>query len=82
MTTMVDVARRAGVSVVTVPRAPDESRPVRPSTRAAALGTVDELGRTHHTSARRASCGCPEDAPPPAAPPATPPAAQERNRIP
>ncbi|MFJ9852034.1 hypothetical protein [Streptomyces sp. NPDC101150] len=76
------MARRAGVSVATVPRAPDESRPVRPGPRAAALGAVDALGCTHHTSAHRATRGCPGDAPPPAAPPATPPAAQERNRIP
>ncbi|TJZ51088.1 LacI family transcriptional regulator [Streptomyces piniterrae] len=52
MTTMVDVARRAGVSVATVSHVLNETRPVRPDTRAAVLGAIDELGYTHNTLAR------------------------------
>ncbi|AZS71230.1 LacI family transcriptional regulator [Streptomyces lydicus] len=52
MTTMVDVARRAGVSVATVSHVLNETRPVRPGTRAAVLGAMDELGYTHNTLAR------------------------------
>ncbi|MFE1176295.1 LacI family DNA-binding transcriptional regulator [Streptomyces sp. NPDC058773] len=52
MTTMVDVARRAGVSVATVSHVLNETRPVRPGTRAAVLGAIDELGYTHNTLAR------------------------------
>ncbi|UQA96096.1 LacI family DNA-binding transcriptional regulator [Streptomyces halobius] len=52
MTTMVDVARRAGVSVATVSHVLNETRPVRPATRAAVLGAIDELGYTHNTLAR------------------------------
>ncbi|MFJ6752967.1 LacI family DNA-binding transcriptional regulator [Streptomyces sp. NPDC091266] len=52
MTTMVDVARRAGVSVATVSHVLNDTRPVRPDTRAAVLGAIDELGYTHNTLAR------------------------------
>ncbi|KIZ17986.1 LacI family DNA-binding transcriptional regulator [Streptomyces natalensis] len=52
MTTMVDVARRAGVSVATVSHVLNATRPVRPDTRAAVLGAVDELGYTPNTLAR------------------------------
>ncbi|WP_329178157.1 LacI family transcriptional regulator [Streptomyces decoyicus] len=52
MTTMTDVARRAGVSVATVSHVLNETRPVRPDTRAAVLGAIDELGYTHNTLAR------------------------------
>ncbi|MFI9049872.1 LacI family DNA-binding transcriptional regulator [Streptomyces sp. NPDC053427] len=52
MTTMVDVARRAGVSVATVSHVLNGTRPVRPDTRAAVLGAIDELGYTHNTLAR------------------------------
>lgn len=52
MTTMVDVARRAGVSVATVSHVLNETRPVRPDTRAAVLGAIEELGYTHNTLAR------------------------------
>ncbi|MFG2140516.1 LacI family DNA-binding transcriptional regulator [Streptomyces sp. NPDC048650] len=52
MTTMVDVARRAGVSVATVSHVLNETRPVRPDTRAAVLGAIDELGYTPNTLAR------------------------------
>ena len=52
MTTMVDVARRAGVSVATVSHVLNGTRPVRPTTRAAVLGAIDELGYTHNTLAR------------------------------
>lgn len=52
MTTMVDVARRAGVSVATVSHVLNQTRPVRPDTRAAVLGAIDELGYTHNTLAR------------------------------
>ncbi|MFF4698768.1 LacI family DNA-binding transcriptional regulator [Streptomyces chattanoogensis] len=52
MTTMVDVARRAGVSVATVSHVLNGTRPVRPDTRAAVLAAIDELGYTHNTLAR------------------------------
>ncbi|MFI2241752.1 LacI family DNA-binding transcriptional regulator [Streptomyces chrestomyceticus] len=52
MTTMVDVARQAGVSVATVSHVLNETRPVRPDTRAAVLAAIDELGYTHNTLAR------------------------------
>ncbi|MFI0155463.1 LacI family DNA-binding transcriptional regulator [Streptomyces lydicus] len=52
MTTMMDVARRAGVSVATVSHVLNETRPVRPDTRAAVLGAIEELGYTHNTLAR------------------------------
>ncbi|MGW7491682.1 LacI family DNA-binding transcriptional regulator [Streptomyces sp. NPDC054786] len=52
MTTMTDVARRAGVSVATVSHVLNDTRPVRPDTRAAVLGAIDELGYTHNTLAR------------------------------
>ncbi|GCD38507.1 LacI family transcriptional regulator [Streptomyces chrestomyceticus JCM 4735] len=52
MTTMVDVARQAGVSVATVSHVLNETRPVRPDTRAAVLKAIDELGYTHNTLAR------------------------------
>ncbi|MEU9489011.1 LacI family DNA-binding transcriptional regulator [Streptomyces decoyicus] len=52
MTTMTDVARRAGVSVATVSHVLNETRPVRPDTRAAVLGAIDELGYTPNTLAR------------------------------
>ncbi|MDQ8702763.1 LacI family DNA-binding transcriptional regulator [Streptomyces sp. LHD-70] len=52
MATMVDVARRAGVSVATVSHVVNETRPVRPATRAAVVAAIDELGYTHNTLAR------------------------------
>ncbi|QHC21751.1 LacI family DNA-binding transcriptional regulator [Streptomyces sp. GS7] len=52
MTTMVDVARCAGVSVATVSHVLNDTRPVRPGTRAAVLAAIDELGYTHNTLAR------------------------------
>ncbi|MFF4286654.1 LacI family DNA-binding transcriptional regulator [Streptomyces sp. NPDC001633] len=52
MTTMVDVAQRAGVSVATVSHVLNGTRPVRPGTRAAVLGAIEELGYTHNTLAR------------------------------
>ncbi|ANZ19363.1 transcriptional regulator, LacI family [Streptomyces noursei ATCC 11455] len=52
MTTMVDVARRAGVSVATVSHVVNDTRPVRPDTRAAVLAAIEELGYTHNTLAR------------------------------
>ncbi|MFJ6790651.1 LacI family DNA-binding transcriptional regulator [Streptomyces angustmyceticus] len=52
MTTMTDVARRAGVSVATVSHVLNDTRPVRPDTRAAVLGAIEELGYTHNTLAR------------------------------
>ncbi|MFI7100282.1 LacI family DNA-binding transcriptional regulator [Streptomyces sp. NPDC050161] len=52
MTTMADVARRAGVSVATVSHVLNDTRPVRPDTRAAVLGAIDELGYTPNTLAR------------------------------
>ncbi|MCZ1010555.1 LacI family DNA-binding transcriptional regulator [Streptomyces lydicus] len=52
MTTMTDVARRAGVSVATVSHVLNDTRPVRPGTRAAVLGAIDELGYTPNTLAR------------------------------
>ncbi|MFE9139868.1 LacI family DNA-binding transcriptional regulator [Streptomyces tubercidicus] len=52
MTTMADVARRAGVSVATVSHVLNGTRPVRPGTRAAVLGAIDDLGYTHNTLAR------------------------------
>lgn len=52
MATMVDVARHAGVSVATVSHVLNETRPVRPATRAAVRAAIDELGYTHNTLAR------------------------------
>ncbi|MFG2865715.1 LacI family DNA-binding transcriptional regulator [Streptomyces sioyaensis] len=52
MTTMADVARRAGVSVATVSHVLNGTRPVRPDTRTAVLGAIDALGYTHNTLAR------------------------------
>ncbi|UNO42695.1 LacI family DNA-binding transcriptional regulator [Streptomyces sp. MST-110588] len=52
MTTMADVARHAGVSVATVSHVLNETRTVRPGTRAAVLDAIDELGYTHNTLAR------------------------------
>ncbi|MCE4944592.1 MULTISPECIES: LacI family DNA-binding transcriptional regulator [Streptomyces] len=52
MTTMVDVARRAGVSVATVSHVVNDTRPVRPDTRAAVLAAIEDLGYTHNTLAR------------------------------
>ncbi|MFC7303903.1 LacI family DNA-binding transcriptional regulator [Streptomyces monticola] len=52
MATMVDVARRAGVSVATVSHVLNETRPVRPATRDAVRAAIDELGYTHNTLAR------------------------------
>ncbi|MGW2920639.1 LacI family DNA-binding transcriptional regulator [Streptomyces angustmyceticus] len=52
MTTMTDVARRAGVSVATVSHVLNDTRPVRPDTRAAVLRAIEELGYTHNTLAR------------------------------
>ncbi|MER7394774.1 LacI family DNA-binding transcriptional regulator [Streptomyces sp. NPDC000151] len=52
MATMVDVARRAGVSVATVSHVLNETRPVRPDTRKSVLDAIDELGYTHNTLAR------------------------------
>lgn len=52
MATMVDVARRAGVSVATVSHVLNETRPVRPDTRKAVVDAIDELGYTHNTLAR------------------------------
>ncbi|MDI3403754.1 LacI family DNA-binding transcriptional regulator [Streptomyces cavernicola] len=52
MATMVDVARCAGVSVATVSHVVNGTRPVRPATRQAVLGAIDELGYTHNTLAR------------------------------
>lgn len=52
MTTMADVARQAGVSVATVSHVLNGTRPVRPGTRAAVLGAIDDLGYTHNTLAR------------------------------
>ncbi|GGU98225.1 LacI family transcriptional regulator [Streptomyces albospinus] len=52
MTTMVDVAQRAGVSVATVSHVLNDTRRVRPGTRAAVLAAIDELGYTHNTLAR------------------------------
>ncbi|MFJ5677279.1 LacI family DNA-binding transcriptional regulator [Streptomyces sp. NPDC093097] len=52
MATMVDVARRAGVSVATVSHVVNDTRPVRPDTRAAVLAAIEELGYTHNTLAR------------------------------
>lgn len=49
---MVDVARRAGVSVATVSHVLNETRPVRPATREAVRSAIDELGYTHNTLAR------------------------------
>ncbi len=49
---MVDVARRAGVSVATVSHVVNGTRPVRPDTRAAVLAAIEELGYTHNTLAR------------------------------
>ena len=52
MATMVDVARRAGVSVATVSHVLNDTRPVRPATRQAVLDAIDELGYTPNTLAR------------------------------
>ncbi|MEU3713852.1 LacI family DNA-binding transcriptional regulator [Streptomyces catenulae] len=52
MTTMVDVARRAGVSVATVSHVLNDTRRVREATRAAVLRAIDDLGYTPNTLAR------------------------------
>ncbi|MGW2324648.1 LacI family DNA-binding transcriptional regulator [Streptomyces sp. NPDC001700] len=52
MATMVDVARRAGVSVATVSHVVNETRRVRPATRQAVLDAIDDLGYTPNTLAR------------------------------
>lgn len=52
MATMVDVARRAGVSVATVSHVLNDTRRVRPDTRRAVLDAIDELGYTPNTLAR------------------------------
>ncbi|WP_432015157.1 LacI family DNA-binding transcriptional regulator [Streptomyces cucumeris] len=52
MTTMADVARRAGVSVATVSHVLNATRPVRPDTRQAVLDAIDALGYTPNTLAR------------------------------
>lgn len=52
MATMVDVARRAGVSVATVSHVVNETRRVRPDTRQAVLDAIDDLGYTPNTLAR------------------------------
>lgn len=52
MTTMRDVARRAGVSVATVSHVLNATRPVRPATRDAVLQAIAALGYTHNTLAR------------------------------
>ncbi|GHJ38344.1 LacI family DNA-binding transcriptional regulator [Streptomyces sp. TS71-3] len=52
MATMVDVARRAGVSVATVSHVLNRTRPVRPDTRRAVLEAVEELGYSHNALAR------------------------------
>ncbi|MFE5160077.1 LacI family DNA-binding transcriptional regulator [Streptomyces sp. NPDC056697] len=52
MATMVDVARRAGVSVATVSHVLNETRPVRPDTRKAVLDAIEDLGYIPNTLAR------------------------------
>ncbi|MFF2849285.1 LacI family DNA-binding transcriptional regulator [Streptomyces sp. NPDC058001] len=52
MATMVDVARRAGVSTATVSHVLNATRTVLPDTRRAVLDAIDELGYTHNTLAR------------------------------
>lgn len=52
MATMVDVARRAGVSIATVSHVLNDTRPVLPGTRQAVLDAIDELGYTPNTLAR------------------------------
>ncbi|MFG3171873.1 LacI family DNA-binding transcriptional regulator [Streptomyces sp. NPDC048200] len=52
MATMVDVARRAGVSIATVSHVLNDTRPVLPRTRQAVLDAIDELGYTPNTLAR------------------------------
>ncbi|MFI8988481.1 LacI family DNA-binding transcriptional regulator [Streptomyces antimycoticus] len=52
MATMVDVARRAGVSVATVSHVLNETRPVRPDTRKAVLDAIDDLEYIPNTLAR------------------------------
>jgi len=52
MATMVDVARRAGVSIATVSHVLNDTRPVRPATRQAVLDAMDALGYTPNTLAR------------------------------
>ncbi|MEW2164074.1 LacI family DNA-binding transcriptional regulator [Streptomyces sp. NPDC007084] len=52
MATMVDVARRAGVSIATVSHVLNDTRPVSPGTRQAVLDAIDELGYTPNTLAR------------------------------
>ncbi|MCX4991706.1 MULTISPECIES: LacI family DNA-binding transcriptional regulator [unclassified Streptomyces] len=52
MATMVDVARRAGVSIATVSHVLNGTRPVLPQTRQAVLDAIDELGYTPNTLAR------------------------------
>ncbi|MFJ2825989.1 LacI family DNA-binding transcriptional regulator [Streptomyces sp. NPDC087263] len=52
MTTMVDVAQRAGVSIATVSHVLNDTRPVRPATRQAVLEAMDALGYTPNGLAR------------------------------
>ncbi|MEV6198246.1 LacI family DNA-binding transcriptional regulator [Streptomyces sp. NPDC051920] len=52
MTTMADVARRAGVSIATVSHVLNSTRTVLPGTRQAVLDAIDELGYTPNTLAR------------------------------
>ncbi|MEV8034676.1 LacI family DNA-binding transcriptional regulator [Streptomyces sp. NPDC086182] len=52
MATMIDVARRAGVSIATVSHVLNDTRPVLPGTRQAVLDAIDELGYTPNTLAR------------------------------
>ena len=52
MATMVDVARRAGVSIATVSHVLNATRPVAPRTRQAVLDAIDELDYTPNTLAR------------------------------
>ncbi|MCQ4083634.1 LacI family transcriptional regulator [Streptomyces sp. RB6PN25] len=52
MATMIDVARRAGVSVATVSHVLNRTRTVRPQTRDAVLEAIEALGYTHNTLAR------------------------------
>ncbi|MFC9847718.1 LacI family DNA-binding transcriptional regulator [Streptomyces sp. NPDC060223] len=52
MTTMVDVAQRAGVSIATVSHVLNDTRPVRPATRQAVLDAMDALGYTPNGLAR------------------------------
>ena len=52
MVTMADVARVAGVSVSTVSHVINETRKVRPATRADVLNAIRSTGYTHNTIAR------------------------------